>query len=233
VPRTLVMLFDIFLDEGGNAFDDLLKVLDEATPLYKHRIDELPAQLQEIVHTIAIHWDGMYTAEIAKKTRLSTKVISAQLGKLEKYDIIEFEQAGKNKIYKIKERFFNIWYLMRFGRKKDRQRVEWLVRFLESWCSQEERNARAVKLIGEVQEGNTTDSYAYYMAEALGYAGIDEYIEHVLKEVVELHVKDRKSSLGEEMSLSKYDFSLKAFLQVVKQYYADNGKAEDILKKNR
>jgi len=154
VPRTLVMLFDIFLDEGGNAFDDLLKVLDEATPLYKHRIDELPNQLQELVHTIAINWDGMYTAEIAKKTRLSTKVISAQLGKLEKYDIIESEVAGKNKIYKIKERFFNIWYLMRFGRKKDRQRVEWLVKVLEIINKEENEN---MKLEAEVRE--TMDNY--------------------------------------------------------------------------
>ncbi len=167
VPRTLVMLFDIFLDEDGNAFDDLLKVLDEATPLYKHRLDELPAQLQEIVHTIAINWDGMYTADIAKKTRLSTKVISAQLGKLEKYDIIESEQAGKNKIYKIKERDFNIWYLMRFGRKKERQRVEWLVRFLESWCTQEELNERAENLIVKIQKGKLSDSYIYHMTEAL------------------------------------------------------------------
>ena len=214
VPRTLVMLFDIFLDEGGNAFDDLLKVLDEATPLYKHRIDELPAQLQEIVHTIAINWDGMYTAEIAQKTRLSTKVISAQLGKLEKYDIIESEQAGKNKIYKIKERFFNIWYLMRFGRKKDRQRVEWLVRFLESWCSQEERNARAEKLISKVQEGNITDSHAFFMTEALGYSDIDLELEIRLKRETKKYLNKINSNYFDNVSEDQIALLLKAIKSI-------------------
>ncbi len=203
VPRTLVMLFDIFLDEGGNAFDDLLKVLDEATPLYKHRIDELPNQLQEIVHTIAINWDGMYTAEIAKKTRLSTKVISAQLGKLEKYDIIESEQAGKNKIYKIKERFFNIWYLMRFGRKKDRQRVEWLVRFLESWCTQEELDERAENLIDRINEGDVSESYVFHMAEALSYAGINLTLEDKLKNEVKNYFENIQSNYLNDISKSQ------------------------------
>ena len=183
VPRTLVMLFDIFLDEEGNAFDDLLKVLDEATPLYKHRIDELPSQLQEIVHTIAINWDGMYTADIAKKTRLSTKIISAQLGKLEKYDIVESEVAGKNKIYKIKERFFNIWYLMRFGRKKDRQRVEWLVKFLQSWCTKVELNERAENLIKKIDDGDLSDEYIYCMSNALIYAGVDAKLKTKLENI--------------------------------------------------
>jgi len=205
VPRTLVMLFDIFLDEGGNAFDDLLKVLDEATPLYKHRIDELPNQLQELVHTIAINWDGMYTAEIAKKTRLSTKVISAQLGKLEKYDIIESEVAGKNKIYKIKERFFNIWYLMRFGRKKDRQRVEWLVRFLESWCTKEELDERAEKLIDKINDGDASESYVFNMTEALCYTGISDNLEHILKDTAKRYLKEHDNKLHNDVTSSYHE----------------------------
>jgi hypothetical protein len=145
----------------------------------------------------------MYTAEIAKKTRLSTKVISAQLGKLEKYDIIESEQAGKNKIYKIKERFFNIWYLMRFGRKKDRQRVEWLVRFLESWCTKEELDERAEKLIDRITKGEVGESHVYHMVEALGYAGIDINIEDKLKKEAEKYLKDVKSNYSGNISESE------------------------------
>ena len=226
VPRTLVMLFDIFLDEGGNAFDDLLKVLDEATPLYKHRIDELPAQLQELVHTIAINWDGMYTAEIAKKTRLSTKIISAQLGKLEKYDIIESESAGKNKIYKIKERFFNIWYLMRFGRKKDRQRVEWLVKFLESWYTQEELDERAENLIGKIQEGDLNDSYVFHMTEALSYAKINFKLEDKLKKEAKTYLKKLNSDFFSNISESQMSLVIKFLNQSKEGNYK---KAQQIL----
>lgn len=202
VPRTLVMLFDIFLDEEGNAFDDLLKILDEATPLYKHRMDDLPPALQEIVHTIAINWDGMFTSEIAKKLRLESKLVSAQLKKLEKYEIVESESTGKNKIYKIKERFFNIWYLMRFGRKKDRQRVEWLVKFLEAWCTQEELEERAIKFIDRVQKGSLSPEHIYNMTEALSYVGLNLETELNLKVEAKKHLESINSNFSNELSSS-------------------------------
>jgi len=211
VPRTLVMLFDIFIDDGGNAFDDLLKVLDEATPLYKHRMDDLPPMLQDIVHTIAMNWDGMMTKEIAQKTRLESKVVSAQLKQLtDKYQIIEAESIGKNKIYKLQERFFNIWYLMRFGRKKDRQRVEWLVKFLVSWCSPEELEERANKFTLAIQNGQVNENYAYAMCEALGYVGLERWTEHQMKESVKYHLNTLNSSLANDISPSDIDIIEKA-----------------------
>jgi len=202
LPRTLVMLFDIFLDEDGNAFEDLLKILDEATPLYKHRMDDLPPMLQDIVHAIAINWDGMLTKEIAKKTKLVSKVVSAQLKQLEKYQLIESESVGKNKIYKIQERFFNIWYLMRHGRKKDRQKVEWLVKFLVSWCSPKELEDRSKKLIELVKKNKVSESYAFHMSEALGYAGLDMDIESEMKENVKEYLLKENSKFVHELSKS-------------------------------
>ncbi|QKJ22920.1 NACHT domain-containing protein [Poseidonibacter lekithochrous] len=202
VPRTLVMLFDIFLDEEGTAFDDLLKILDEVTPLYKHRMDDLPAQLQELVHTIAINWDGMYTKNIARKTRMESKAISSQLKKLEKFEIIESESVGKNKIYKIKERFFNIWYLMRFGRKKDRQRVEWLIAFLNSWCSKDELENKAIDFMNKLKMGEIKESYAFHMCEALSYAGIKLETENELKCVTNKYLGSINSSLKCDLSKS-------------------------------
>ncbi|BCG62543.1 MAG: hypothetical protein methR_P0186 [Methyloprofundus sp.] len=206
VPRTLMMLFDIFIDDSDNAFDDLIKVLDDATPLYKHRMDDLPDTLQEITHTIAMNWDGMLTKDIAKKTRLESKVVSAQLKQLEtKYGIVESISIGKNKIYKIEERFFNIWYLMRFGRKKDRQKIEWLVKFLVSWCSSEELEERAGRFMNAVKKGEIKESYAYHMCEALSYAGLREATEHNMKQRVKDYLKDIDSNLVGEISDSDRD----------------------------
>lgn len=210
VPRTLVMLFDIFLDEDGNAFDDLLKILDEATPLYKHRMDDLPAQLQDIVHTIAMNWDGMFTSEIAKKTKLESKAVSSQLKQLEKYEIVESEPAGKNKIYKIRERFFNIWYLMRYGRKKERQRVEWLVKFFVAWYSQEELENRAKSLIDRMKNGNVKAPFAHMMTEALSYAGLELETEHQLKQTAKECLKKQNSILSQELSESDVELLEKA-----------------------
>ncbi len=211
VPRTMVMLFDIFLDEDGDAFEDLLKVLDEATPLYKHRMDDLPTTLQDITHVIAMNWDGLGTKEIAAKTRLQSKEVSAQLKQLEnKYGIVESISVGKNKVYKLEERFFNIWYLMRFGRKKDRQKVEWLVRFLNSWCSPEELEQRAQSLLQAVSKGNVKTSHAYHMCEALGYAGLSPKTEYLMKKEVRDYLKNKGSDLARNVSSSDSELIGKA-----------------------
>lgn len=232
VPRTLVMLFDILMDDGGNAFDDLLKILDEVTPLYKHRMDDLPPQLQEIVHTIAMNWDGMLTRDVAKKTKLESKAISAQLKQLEKYEIVESESIGKNKIYKIKERFFNIWYLMRYGRKKDRQRVEWLVKFLESWYSKEELEERAKRLIDSLQTTEVSPNHAYHMAEALSHVGIGVDMEHKLKSKTMEYLLSIKSDLAEELSESDLDLLLSG-IKGIREQNTDQAKKNLLKIKNK
>lgn len=226
VPRTLVMLYDILLDDGGDTFEDLLKVLDEATPLYKHRMDDLPPVLQDIVHAMAINWDGMYTKEIAKKTRLQSKEVSAQLKQLEKkYGIVESESVGKNKIYKIQERFFNIWYLMRFGRKKDRQRVEWLVKFLVSWCTPEELEMRSKKLIENIKDGKVSESYAFHMCEALGYCEIDGDLEDVMNDTTKKYLENIESKYINDLSQS----DKKIFIDSIR-FYDDDDFENSLLK---
>ena len=138
IPRTIVLLFEIFLDNSANVFEDLEIILDRVTPLYKHRMDDLPTKQQAIMDTIALNWDGITTKEIVEKLKkrgFDTKSVSSQLKGLEKNDLVLSKNIDKkNKLYMIKERFFNIWYLMRLGRKKNKLQVQWLVRFLEEWC---------------------------------------------------------------------------------------------------
>jgi hypothetical protein len=155
VPRTMSLLFQIFVDnEHGSALSDLEKVLDAITPLYKHRMDDLPPQQQKIVDAVALHWEAISVKDLAKQVRLDSKLISAQLRQLEKNQVIEKRSTNtKNHIYLLKERFFNIWYLMRYGRKQDRNRVIWLVRFLESWCDKTEIEKRIQYYVNKVKNG--------------------------------------------------------------------------------
>ncbi len=153
VPRTMVLLFEIFLEQkDGGAFRDLEIILDRVTPLYKHRMDDLSPPQQQIVDAIAIHWDAMATKEIAEKTRMQSKAVSAQLKLLEKNQVIQkIDTSTKNFLYQVKERFFNIWYLMRYGRKQGKNRVQWLVRFIESWCDEAELQRRTKEHITNLQ----------------------------------------------------------------------------------
>src|SRR5690606_19647790 len=136
VIRTIMMLYQVLLDDpNGKALEDLEKVLDKATPLYKHRIEDLPVQQRRIVDVIAKKWDAVSAKEIADEIReegkkMQTKLISAQLAQLEKNNVIEKKATTtKNHLYQLRERFFNIWYLMRNGDRRDRKRVAWLTKF--------------------------------------------------------------------------------------------------------
>lgn len=196
VIRTVVLLFEIFNDANStSAFSDLEMILDRVTPLYKHRMDDLPAQQQEIMEAIAIAWDAVTTKEIAQKTRLPSKQVSAQLRALEKNEIIEKRlTTTKNHLYLIQERFFNIWYLMRHGRKGDRNKVLWLVRFLEEWCDEKQLTNRAEQHINLLKSGNFEDRFAWYMTEAIaGARHINLNLQHEIIETTKDALRQKNS----------------------------------------
>ena len=183
VPRTIVLLFEIFMDDSGNVFADLETILDRVTPLYKHRMDDLPTQQQVIVNTLALNWDGMTSKELSDKINnpdFSSKKISSQLQLLQKNGLVIAKPIDKkNNIYLLQERFFNIWYLMRFGRKKNKQNVIWLINFLKDWCSSEDLETRARQHIEAAKMGKLHPK-SYLMAESLAQLITDGDLQHDL-----------------------------------------------------
>lgn len=171
VPRTIALLFQVFVDnEHGDAVNDLEKILDAVTPLYKHRMDDLPPQQQKIVDAVARNWEAVSVKQLAERLRLESKVISSQLRQLEKNQVIEKRTTDtKNHIYLLRERFFNIWYLMRYGRKDDRQRVIWLVKFLEIWCDHAEIEKRIDNYIQKVNKGTFDEHTKAFFAQVYSY----------------------------------------------------------------
>jgi len=208
VPRTIILLFEIFVDhENGGAFQDLEFVLDRVSPLYKHRMDDLSPQQQKIVDAIAMNWDAMGVKEIAGKTRLESKAVSSQLKLLEKNHIIhKVKTSTKNYYYQVTERFFNIWYLMRYGKRHGKNRVLWLVHFLQDWCSPEDLIDRARKHIDALGRGMLYPKHALYFTEALAAASIPDELQHeVITRAREFLGKADKALLKE---LSKSDIEL-------------------------
>ncbi|POY34709.1 hypothetical protein C3K47_18930 [Solitalea longa] len=155
VPRTISYLFQIFLDnENGKAIKDLYLLIDTLTLLYKSELDQLSTQQQKVIDAIARKWDAISVKEIAKRTRLESKNISSILSYLEKNQLIDkVPTSTKNHLYLIKERFMNIWYLMRFGRKHDKENVKWLVRFFDAWCDESELTKRLKNHIINLKNG--------------------------------------------------------------------------------
>lgn len=155
VPRTISYLFQIFLNnEDGKAIKDLYMLIDTLTLMYKSELDQLSMQQQKVIDAIARKWDAISVKEITKRTRLESKNISSILSYLEKNQLVEkVPTSKKNHLYRIKERFMNIWYLMRFGRKYEKENVIWLVRFFDAWCDESELTIRLKKHIRNLKDG--------------------------------------------------------------------------------
>ncbi len=222
VTRTIILLFEIFVDDqNGDTFLDLERVLDRVTPLYKHRMDDLPAQQQQIVEAIALNWDAISVKEIQARTRIPSKVISALLQQLVKNEIVgKIKTQTKNHLYQINERFFNIWYLMRHGRHHDRQKVLWLVRFLEEWCSDQDIKDRAAEHIRRLKKGDYNPRGAYYMSEALAYTNhLPSTEQHQLLEVTRDFLQERKSSYFKKLSKSDVELLNKATVSMEQKSY--------------
>ncbi len=204
VPRTIVLLFEIFIDDvDGNSFKDLETILDRVTPLYKHRMDNLPVQQQTIIDALAQNWDAMSTKDIAKRVRMSSKAASSQLNQLEKSQFVrKISTSTKNQLYQISERFFNIYYLMRLGRRKNRNRVLWLVRFFELWCNEKELVERAQKHLKSLKEGKLYQPHAFWISQTLSRTQIPDELQHELINETRGYLSSNKNPLAYELDKS-------------------------------
>lgn len=196
VPRTIAILFGIFLDYAHeHAIKDLYRILDLVTPLYKHRMDDLPVQQQKIVDAVARHWEPITVKELAVKTRLISKTLSAQLNQLERDQIvIKNSTSNKNKTYLIRERFWNIWYLMRYGRKDDKEKIIWLVKFLEAWLSDDDLKERIDSFVERVKTADIDkDQLKFFSKVYVSLANLSasnklklKSIEHEMQEEIKM-----------------------------------------------
>ncbi|NOU17944.1 MAG: tetratricopeptide repeat protein [Bacteroidales bacterium] len=139
-PRTATMLFKLIIKGFSKDInDDLEALLDEITPLYKARFEELSLQMQVIVDAIALHWDPINIEQLREETSYENNQLSPQLKRLVEVGWIEKIDAYKAKgsAYQVSERFFNIWFLMRRSSRRQKKELYCLSKFLESFYGEE------------------------------------------------------------------------------------------------
>lgn len=131
-PRLVVLACRILIESPlGSAFEDLERLIDEQTPYFKARIEELPVQGRRIFHCLAEGWKPMQAKEVADAAKLGSSHASAQLRQLiEKGYVREVPLPNaKRTLYEVGDRFYNIYYVLRFSRT-GRDRLARLVAFL-------------------------------------------------------------------------------------------------------
>lgn len=205
VIRTIVLLFEILTEqETGSSITDLDNILDRVTPLYQSRMQDLTPLQRDVVHAMALNWEAISLTELSRKTRLSQDEVAMALAELEKVFIV---QAVGNEAamayYRLQERFFNIWYLMRLAPGTNRSKVLWLLHFLESWYDHDELTQRAKQHAEAVAAGKYASKEAFYLTEAFANTGkLDMETEHYLIAETRRLLQDLDAPLAHELTPS-------------------------------
>ena len=129
-PRITVMLFEqIAQDFPSNIYDNLIKIVDSITPIYKAQFEEMSTQQQIIIDAIALNWDAISLHELSMATRLRNNQLSPQLIRLVDGGWLETTPAQKAKgnAYLLRDRLFNMYYLLRYGSRRHKKIVYSLV----------------------------------------------------------------------------------------------------------
>ncbi|MDO6962948.1 tetratricopeptide repeat protein [Rhizobium alvei] len=169
-PRILTLIYRLLeVNETEAAMADLEVLLDQVTPYYKSRVEEYQTpQQRAVIDAIALHWDPVTTGELSKKTRIASTTLSPLLARLRKDGFIEQTQtSGSYAGHQIVERFLNIWYLMRHGTRRTKQKMRWLVSFLTNFYSSSDLNKLANRTVSSGYTERLSPDFEFALNEAI------------------------------------------------------------------
>ncbi|MFM8333598.1 MAG: tetratricopeptide repeat protein [Candidatus Methylumidiphilus sp.] len=149
-PRLVKLGYRVLCgDSGGGLHSDLRDMLEAVTPFFKHRIDGLAKESRRVFDAIARRWDPVTVDDIRRELRKPSNNVSAQIKRLIEEGFVEEAGGDKKKRYQVSERFYNVYYLMRHSRE-GRQRLRWLVGFMQTFYTRKDYKEWAKRLEGDL-----------------------------------------------------------------------------------
>jgi DNA-binding MarR family transcriptional regulator len=133
-PRLALALYGV-LQEGvtDTFYHQMLELLDRITPYYQARLSDISPQMRRVLTEMALAEGPLTPAELARRTRLKTNQVTANIAKLEQERLVR--PAGRpdkrRRYYEVVDRLFRIWLQMRME-GSDFQKFRLLADFYES-----------------------------------------------------------------------------------------------------
>ena len=193
LPRTMLFFLKLVLQtEKPVEADFLKKVMDEVTPLYQERLEKLTPQMRRIVLEMAFLWEAAATKEIAEKCRMESKLAAANLKTLTDRNIVETIATDKrNNLYRISERFFNMWLIVTQGNPEQKRKARWMSEFLECWYDKNELQDMAKQHIENLKSHKISGRDALILSKALSQSRyIGTFDRDVIIELTKVDLKD-------------------------------------------
>ena len=169
LPRTLLFFIKIFLKNSTlTGFDHIKQTMDWASPLYQERLNNLTPPQRKIVMEMAFIWEACSTKQLVEACRMEGKQIASFMLKLNGFGIVETLQTNtKNHLYRLSERFFNMWLIVTQGNPDQKRKARYLTIFLETWYDAEEIQAMAITHSQNLRDKNMGYDQAVVLTKAL------------------------------------------------------------------
>ncbi|MDR0414174.1 MAG: AAA family ATPase [Prevotellaceae bacterium] len=161
LPRTMRFFMEIILQsKEPKQVDFLKKIMDNATPQYQEQLANLTPPMRKIVVEMAFIWEACSAKQLSEKCKMESKLISANLKTLAEKNIADKIPTDKrNHLYRLSERFFNMWLIVTQGNPDQKRKARWLSIFLENWYDaqaiQQLEQQHIVRLQEHKQEATT------------------------------------------------------------------------------
>jgi Flp pilus assembly protein TadD/DNA-binding MarR family transcriptional regulator len=169
MPRTMLLFVDMLINrQEQNGYNYLQLIVDRATPIYQERLSQLSPAQNKVLTELAFVWDAASVEELIPKCNMDGKTISALLNQLSQSRYVEKIKGNtKNLLYRLEERFFNLWFNMTQGGPQQRMEAKALTDFLEKWYNDSELKNICTDFIGSVKNGSLKQDYVESMTLAL------------------------------------------------------------------
>lgn len=169
LPRTLQFFVNILLtNTQETGYEYLRLIMDQVTPLYQERLNNLPPAQRKIVLQMAFLWEAAGTKEIAEVVHMDNSAVSAQLKQLNDKAIVETVKTdNKNHLYRLSERFFNLWLIFTQGSPQEKRKAKCLTVFLENFYGVDELKQLAAKHLSLLKAGKIDSNKAALITKAI------------------------------------------------------------------
>lgn len=193
MPRTMLHLLELISQRPDeNSYEYLRHIVDKATAIYQERLGTMSPHQQKVLLELSFFWEAASAKQLGEAARMDTKLISAALKKLTEARYVEaLPGKGKNHLYRLRERFFNLWLIMTQGGPKQKRRVKYLTIFLEIWYGREGLPQLLAEYRDRLKRGELTAGQAALMTQALARSSYvsaedrDDLVQHTRPIVAE------------------------------------------------
>jgi hypothetical protein len=172
-PRLALMLYQICSTREFHEVKTALReLLDDLTPYYKARLEQLPPQPRKVMDTFASLGRPATPKELSNLTRIPINQINSILIRLKDPGFVAIapQKRRKSTLYMVSDRVFRVWHQMRYS-QKSRRRLEFLIEFLRIWYSEKEWKTEIQRLLEDYKSLSSERRFedASPIIEHLGY----------------------------------------------------------------